>query len=405
MPRLSPNARNVLSATQVKNYSKPGTVCDGGGLYLKITRQGTKSWVFRYKLSKPHNMGLGAYPEVSLSEARERASEARRQLRDGLDPLKEKQRRKQELAGQLTFKEVKDQWFKASESGWTKKHKGQVKNTLETYASSLDSIPIGQIDTQNVLECIGDLWIEKNETAYRVRGRIEAVLDYATAIGLREGNNPARWQGHLSYLLPARSKIAPVQHLEALPYKDMPEFMSKLRKQEGFSPRALEFTILTAMRVGAVVATEWSEIEGNIWTVPAGRMKGQTTDFKVPLSKQAISLLDELPRVDDSPYLFPSTKGHITIASPLALLKRRMGYKDLTVHGFRSTFRDWSAEQTSYAHHIQEMALAHTIDSKVERAYRRGDLFTKRTRLMQEWANFLDTKGQIHDVIRMDSRR
>ena len=218
-------------------------------------------------------------------------------------------------------------------------------------------------------------------------------MDYATATNIREGDNPARWKGHLSHVLPKRSAVAPVRHMTALPYTDMPEFIKKLRSGNSISRQCLEFCILTATRVGSVAGTRWEEINGNAWTIPADRMKGDYGDFTVPLSKRALTLLKEIPLVDDSPYIFTGIKtGHINQESPRKLLQKDMGYEGVTVHGFRSTFRDWSAEMTNYQNHICEMALAHTIGSGVEKAYRRGELLAKRAMLMEDWAKYLDSK-------------
>ena len=387
--RLSRSARGVLSSQQVKSYSKAGTYADGGNLYLKISKGGGKSWGFKFYRGKQRYMGLGPYPDISLAEARILASDARKLLLKGIDPLQERRRTRRDNP---TFQEASKLFTDANKSGWTPKYYDQVVNAFATYTKPISQLPLNTIETADVLACLTPIWESKTETANRLRGKIEGVLDYATAMELREGPNPARWKGHLSHLLPNPSTVTPVQHLNALPYDDIPEFMIELRSRDGLSRKALEFTILTAMRVGAVVGSKWDEIDGNIWNIPAARMKGMTKDFKVPLSPDAQRVLKNLPTVND--FVFHSTKGHLTVDAPRVLLQQSMGYKHLTVHGFRSTFRDWSAERTSYANHIPEMALAHSIGNKVEQSYRRGDLFAKRARLMQEWANYLNSPSR-----------
>lgn len=371
---------------------------DGGNLYLQVSPTGTKSWGFKYYRSKQHYLGLGSYPDVSLKDAREKAAFNRRLLIDGVDPLAHKRRQKRTQVRQsISFREITEDYIAAKASGWTEKHTKRFRSSLTTYAfPRIGSIAVGEMQTNDILTILRPIWEAKNETASQVRGRIEMVLDYATAIGLRAGDNPARWKGHLSHLLAKRSSVAPVQHFKALPYGDMPSFMVSLRKHKGLSARCLELCILTATRIGSVIGARWDEFEGAVWTIPAERMKGTAGLFKVPLSKTAQALLKELPQIDDSPYLFPSKGTHLTIASPLRLLQVGMGNEGLTVHGFRSTFRDWSAEQTAYPNHVCEMALAHAIGSDVEKAYRRGDLFQKRARLMEDWARYLNsTPGEV----------
>lgn len=389
--KLPHSARGVLSAQFVKSVSERGHYADGGNLYLQVGPTGNKSWVFRYYKGKQRTMGLGPYSDVSLSEARTLATDNRALLRNDIDPIEERENQKRNKAiNAITFEDTALELIKAKVSSWSIKHHSQFVNTLTTYAFPLiGKIPISKLETSHVLGVLKPIWESKNETASRIRGRIEAVVDYANAVGLREGDNPARWKGHLSHLLPSRSKVSPVQHLEALPYSQMPAFMLKLADREGVSPRSLELCILTAMRIGAVIGAKWDEFDDEVWTIPAGRMKGLTGEFKVPLSSTAMAVLERLPRASGEVYLFPSKDAHITIAAPLRLLQKRMEYKDLTVHGFRSTFRDWSAEATDYPNHICEMALAHAIESGVEKAYRRGDLFNKRAKLMEDWATYL----------------
>lgn len=384
-----------LNARKVKSITSQGLHSDGGNLYLKVTPTGTKSWVFRYTRGKTRMMGLGPYPDVSLAEARDLAYDARVLLRNFHDPLEDKRRRERNSrSSRPTFKQVAEDYISSKQSGWTEKHRKQFESTLATYAfPSLKRVPIDEINTNDVLKVLRPIWEEKNETASRVRGRIEMVIDYATATNIRGGENPARWKGNLSHVLPKRSAVAPVRHMQAIPYTDMPEFIKKLRSGNSISRQCLEFCILTATRIGSVAGARWDEIEGNIWVIPAQRMKGNYGEFTVPLSNRAVNLLKAVPSVDDSPYVFPGIRdGHINQESPRKLLQKDLGYEGVTVHGFRSTFRDWSAEMTNYQNHICEMALAHTVGSGVEAAYRRGELLTKRAKLMEDWAKFLDSK-------------
>lgn len=384
-----------LSVRKVKTLVQVGTYSDGDNLYLKVTPSGSKSWVFRYVRGKAHNMGLGAFPDVSLAEARDLAADNRSLLRSFKDPIEEKRRKERSSrVKNPSFKDTAEFYISSKKAGWTDKHRKQFESTLTTYAYPvLKNLPVKEINANDVLRVLRPIWKDKNETASRVRGRIEMVLDYASVSGTREGENPARWKGHLSLVLPKRSAVAPVKHMEALPYTDMPEFTKKLRAGNSISRKCLEFCILTAARVGSVAGARWDEIDGNAWVIPADRMKGDYGDFTVPLSKRVLRLLEELPQIDDSPYLFPGLKrGHINQESPRKLLQKDLGYEGMTVHGFRSTFRDWSAEMTNYQNHICEMALAHTISSGVEKAYRRGELLAKRAKLMEDWAKFLDSK-------------
>jgi integrase len=267
-------------------------------------------------------------------------------------------------------------------------------NTLKTYVfPKIGKLPVADIDTGLVLKCIEPIWQGKTETANRTRGRIEAVLDWATVRGYREGDNPARWRGHLSEVLPARGKIQKTNHHAALPIGEVPAFMTALREQQGVAARALEFTILTAARTGETIGARWSEIDFDnaTWTVPAGRMKA-SKEHRVPLSKPALQLLADVPREKNNPFIFigPYKAGLSNMA--MAATLQRMGRNDITVHGFRSTFRTWAGERTRYQAHVIEMCLAHQIGSAVERAYARGDLFAKRARLMAEWGRYCTSK-------------
>lgn len=375
---------------------RPGKWAVGNGAYLqvaKVAKRSTASWLFRYE---GRWMGLGSVQLISLAEAREKAREARRLRLDGIDPLEHKRAKRRQAsldaARGVTFKQAAERYIASHAAGWRNpKHKGQWKATLAIYAYPVfGDLEIADVDTGLVLKALEPIWAAKPETASRVRGRIEAVLDWAKARGRREGENPARWRGHLDKLLPARRKMRRVEHHAALSYTELPAFMAALRKREAIATRALEFAILTAARTGEVIGATWDEIDlgARLWTVPADRMKGRR-QHRVPLSDRAIELLKALPREVESRFVFPGArKGRPLSNMAFLMMLRRMGREDLTAHGFRSTFRDWAAETTAYPNELVEMALAHVVSSKTEAAYRRGDMLDKRRRLMAEWAAF-----------------
>lgn len=393
-----------LTAKGVEGKRKPGYHADGAGLYLQVSRSGSKSWVFRYMLKtisssgKPmsREMGLGACPTISLLEARQNAVEQRKLLEKGLDPIDARDaQRLQETLKQgrsKTFADCSTAYIAAHRAGWRNaKHADQWTNTLETYANPvIGSLPVQEIDTGLVLRVLEPIWTTKTETATRVRSRMELVLDWAKVRGYRDGDNPARWRGHLDKMFPKRSKVAPVEHHEALPYADIGAFMKELRAREGIAPKALEFVILTAARVSEAVNARWDEIDlqHKMWIVPAERMKAHR-EHRVPLSDAAIRLLKPLKDEKQSDYVFPGwkIKAPLTGAACLKLL-HDMEHDDLTTHGFRSTFRDWAAEQTGFPSRIAEAALAHVVGDKTEAAYQRGDLLEKRRLLMQAWADY-----------------
>jgi integrase len=393
-------AQNKLTPRTVQALKEPGYYGDGGGLWLQISRTGTKSWLFRFSLhGKSREMGLGAVYTVSLAEARVSAAECRKLLLTGTDPIEarsaERQAKRLEAAQALTFDECVTRYLESHRSGWKNaKHADQWANTLAAYASPvIGKLPVATIDTALVMRVVEPLWTTKTETATRLRGRIENVLSWATVRGYRKGENPARWRGHLDKLLPASSKVAKVQHHPAMPYADLPAFVLDLREQQGVSARALEFTILTAARSGEVLGATWDEIdfERRQWTVPAARMKA-AQEHRVPLSARALKILEEM-RAHKRDQVFPGLREGSSLSSMAMLMQlRRMGRRDLTVHGFRSTFRDWAAEQTNYPREVAEMALAHTISNAVEAAYRRGDLFEKRRRVMDDWSQYCSTQ-------------
>lgn len=403
---------NKLSAQKIETLSKPGLYADGLGLYLQVSMSGTKSWLFRFmRDGKARKMGLGSLHTVSLKLARQKAQACRLKLDAGVDPIEEraeeKQARKLEAAKAITFKEAAEKYIAAHKPTWKNaKHAEQWPATLKAYVYPvIGDLPVSKIDVALVLKVLEPIWAEKPETASRVRGRVESVLDWARARHLRSGDNPARWRGHLDKLLPAKSKVAKVKHHPALPYKEIGAFMVDLRKMEGVSPRALEFAILTATRTGETIGAKWHEIdqEHRTWVVPAERMKAGK-EHRVPLSDRAIAILKNLPREDDSEYVFiGDKKGKPLSNMALLMVLRRMERGDLTTHGFRSTFRDWAAETTAYANEMVEMALAHTVGDKVEAAYRRGDMMEKRRRLMKDWSDYCAQPAPTGEVVSIRS--
>ncbi|MGA7809091.1 tyrosine-type recombinase/integrase [Bradyrhizobium sp.] len=393
-----------LTALKVAKVKKRGMYADGGGLYLQVSGDGentpAKSWIFRFTLrGRSREMGLGSFSIFGLAEARAKAAEYRRQVYEGIDPIEARRAHRAQAvlqaAAALTFKECTKQYLAAHSAGWRNaKHAAQWNSTLKTYAEPvIGSLSVHSIDTAMVMKIIEPLWSKKPETASRLRGRIEAVLDWATVRGFRQGENPARWRGHLDKLLPARAKVRQVKHHAALPYDELPAFITALRAQEGVAARALEFLILTAARTGEVIGARPEEVKDKIWTVPAGRMKA-SKEHRVPLSAAALAIVETRRKEQGGAHLFPGGKREKPLSNMamLALLDR-MGRSDLTAHGFRSTFRDWAAECTNYPNEVVEMALAHTINNKVEAAYRRGDLFDKRKSLMSDWATFCALSG------------
>ena len=393
-----------LSARTVATTNKPGRYADGNGLYLQVNTTGTKSWLFRFMLAgKSREMGLGALAEVSLSEARTVAAEARKLVKSGTDPLdqREADRKAREAATALeraramSFRECADRYIEAHQVGWkNEKHRTQWPNTLRDYVYPVvGDLPVAEIDLPLVLKVLEPIWTTKTETASRVRGRIEAILDWATVREFRKGENPARWRGQLSHLLAPPSKVAKVEHHAALPYAEIGTFMAALRTRDAIAARALEFAILTAARTGEVIGATWGEIDldGAVWTVPGSRMKADK-EHRVPLSEPVLAILRTMAERRNGEIVFPSARGNPLSNMAMAMLLRRMNRDDLTAHGFRSSFRDWAAERTAYPSEVVEMALAHAIGNKVEAAYRRGDLFEKRRRLMDDWAGFCGTR-------------
>lgn len=398
-----------LTPDFVKNESKPGMYPDGLGLYLQVSKWGTKSWLFRYtRHYKLRSLGLGAAHTITLLEARKRARQARQQLLDGIDPIDAKhahrEHAKLERARVMTFRQAAEAYIEDNKAGWkNSKHGEQWKSTLERYAYPIiGDLPVAAVDTGLVTKILRPIWATKTETASRLRGRIENILSWATVQHYRTGDNPARWVGHLDKLLPKRSEVQKVEHHPALPYTAIGDFMVDLRKQKNMAATALEFTILTAARTGEAIGARWEEIDlsEKLWICPAARMKAKK-EHRVPLSTRAVAILKELQKIGGD-FVFPGLKPdtHLSNMAMLNLLKR-MERGDLTVHGFRSTFRDWAAEATNYPHEVAEMALAHTVSDETERAYRRGDLFKKRIGIMRDWEKFCDStadNGRVRDV-------
>jgi len=396
-------AVNRLSDMAVKNAG-PGMHADGGGLYLAVKRGG-KSWIFRYSDTsngkrRLRDCGLGSVVAVPLKEARRLAADCRLMLAEDRDPLAEKQARKDALAAaiRVTFAECAERYIAAHKASWrNEKHGQQWQNTLDRYAAPIMPLPVASIETTHVVGLLEPIWTTKTETATRVRQRIEAVLDWATARNYRTGDNPARLKGNLDKLLPRAAKVAKVKHHPAMPYAQVPAFMAELRKRESASAKALELIILTAARASEAVGAHWSEIDldGAVWTVPGERMKAGRP-HRVALSPAAVDLLRELESTSTTDAVFPGIRkgSTMTIAAPLRMLQREMKQTGLTVHGFRSSFRDWAAEQTAYQREVIESALAHANNDKTEAAYLRSDVLAKRARLMADWARFLAEPAQ-----------
>jgi integrase len=404
-----------LNAARLRTLTKPGTYCDGAGLYLQVRGPENRSWLYRFKLQgKPHLMGLGTVGDLSLAEARDAAVAARRLVRQGVNPIDQRRAARAENAAQagLTFAQVADAYIATHEPSWRNtKHRYQWRSTIDTYACPvLGKLPVAQVEVGAVMRVLEPLWQAKTETAARLRGRIEAVLDYATARGWRTGENPARWRGHLANLLPAPSKITKVEHHAALPWREIGAFMSALAEEEGSSALALRFAILTAARTGEVIGARWSDIDTKhaLWTIPAGRMKAGR-EHRVPLSDEVLTGLKEAGRLGTNQkadgFVFPGGRPGKSLSSmALLMLLRRMGRGDLTVHGFRSTFRDWCAEATNHPREVAEAALAHVLRDKTEAAYQRGDLIEKRRRLMADWASFCARSAVAGEVVAPRSR-
>lgn len=394
-----PKVAKELKAIQVARLEAPGLHPVGrvAGLCLQISRTGAKSWILRVSVAgKRHEIGLGSYPGVPLAVAHQRAQEHREAIRQGANPLEERRAKRAELLSsrskQKTFEQCAEDYISVHAPGWkNKKHEKQWRSTLQTYAYPvMGTLPVQKIEREHVIAALQPIWTTKTETATRLRSRIELVMSYAMQAGYRPMElNPARWRGGLDKLLPAPRSITKVKHFAALPLERMPEFMARLRSAEGMGATALEFTILTAARSGEVRGATWSEIDlaARVWTIPASRMKAKV-EHRVPLSRAAMALLGRLPEGKPDELVFPAPRGGQLSDMTLTAVLRRLG-ETATVHGFRSTFRDWAGERTSYPRDLCEMALAHTISNKVEAAYRRGDMLARRMPMMEDWAAFV----------------
>ncbi len=386
---------NKLTAIQVKKLTKAGRHSDGGGLYLHISKNGGRRWIYRYSVkagdkARLREMGLGSARDVSLAQARQLRQEASNHVLIGRDPIAERDKDTQTF----TFGKAATDFVNAKEGEWkNEKHRAQWRSTLETHCAAIWEVPVDQIGIDEVLGVLKPIWGRIPETATRVRGRIERVLNAAKARGWRSGENPALWRGNLDHLLPKPQKLARGHHA-ALPYKDVPDFMQMLRERTSVSARALEFLILTAARSGEVRGALWQEIdmEPMIWTIPAERMKAGR-QHRVPLCQRAMEILKHAGPAGGDDYVFPGNRtGSALSDMTLSMMVRRLGYDVITVHGFRSSFRDWAAEETDHAREVAESALAHVIGDATERAYRRGDALEKRRSLMRDWEAFCTKK-------------
>jgi integrase len=388
-----------LSAAALKR-NKPGTFADGGGLYLQITgaKGGgvNRSWLFRYKIDKDRDrwMGLGPTHTISLAEAREAALQCRKARLAGVDPIThrdaERAAKAQASAKAIKFAEAADGYLRAKGATWRNgKHAAEWPRSLRKHVFPvLGSLPVAAIDTPLVLKCLRPVWERTPETASRIRGRIEAVLDWCGAAGHREGANPARWGGHLEHLLPSPSKTKPAQHYAAMAVAEVPAFMQALRGQQSTAARALEFGILCANRSGEVFGCRWSEIEGDVWTIPAERMKSGRK-HEVPLSRRALAIIEQMAALRQGELVFPCRDGQKPLGqTALRHVLKQLGRGDVTAHGFRSAFRDFAGDRTNFPREVAEAALAHAVGDKVEAAYRRGTALEKRRKLMEAWAAF-----------------
>ncbi len=396
-----------LTAVRANALKRAGYHADGGGLYLRIKDGGSKSWVFRYMIAgRRRDAGLGRYPTINLAKARELAETCRRLVAAGVDPIEqrneEREAERAAAAKAITFEECAKAYIEAHEPAWrNEKHRGQWRTTLGQYVyPKIGTLPIAAIDTAGVLNVLTPIWTAKPETASRVRGRIELVLNWARAQGYRDGANPALWRGHLQHTLPARRKLQPITHHAALPFDQISDLMAALCAQTSIGARALEFLILTATRTGETVGARWDEIDIDnvMWTIPGTRMKGGR-EHRVPLSPRAVAILKDLAEIRQNEFVFPGMKqGRSLTETTLRIALKRLGYNSTTVHGLRSTFRDWAGERTSFPREIAEAALAHVTGNAVERAYRRGDAFEKRRVLMQQWGTFCERRDSANVV-------
>jgi integrase len=403
-----------LTAAALKR-SKAGLFADGGGLYLQVTAGADgdlrRSWLFRFKVAKDRDrwMGLGPAHTVSLAEAREAALQCRKARLAGIDPINARNERRaaeaQASAKVIKFAEAADSYVRAQAVSWrNSKHAAQWPRSLRVHVFPLlGPLPVAAIDTPLILKCLRPIWERTPETGSRIRGRIEAVLDWCGAAGHREGANPARWSGHLEHLLPSPAKAKPAQHHAAMPVAELPAFMSELRAQQGTAARALEFAILTAARSGEVFGARWGEVEGDVWVIPAERMKSGRK-HEVPLSQRALAIIDEMAAQRQGELVFPGRDGLKPLGQTgLRHVLKQLG-RDVTAHGFRSAFRDWAGDHTHFPREVAEAALAHVIGDKAEQAYRRGNALDKRRKLMEAWGKYCAAPAPAGEVVPMRAR-
>jgi len=402
--------RGKLTALKVERTRKPGMYGDGGGLYLQVTGPDARSWIFRYRLrggKKTRYMGLGSLDVTSLSEARECAVKHRQALRNGIDPLEvERVNREQAqlaAAKALTFREAAEAYIAAHRAGWrSARHAEQWPASLAEFAyPTIGHLSVAAIDTTLVMRVVEPIWATRTETASRVRGRIEAVLDWAKVRGYRTGENPARWRGHLDQLLPKKTKVAKVVHHAALPYPEIAEFVGQLRRRDGVSWRALEFITLTGVRCDEALSAKWQEVDesARLWTIPAERTKRER-EHRVPLSAQALAVLEHMKSVRQNDYIFPGHRRENLPRMTMYLLLRDMR-RDVVPHGLRATFKTWASERTDFQREVVEAALGHAVGDKTEQAYSRGDLFEKRRRLMDAWGDYCERQQKQADVLQL----
>ena len=393
-----PRKATELSPLAVSRLKSVGLWAVGGvgGLYLHVNARGARSWILRVVVGeKRRDMGLGGYPDVGLADARQKAREARLKIEQGTDPILMRRQAKSELmalqASDKTFEQAAGEYIRIHAESWANdKHRKQWESTLSAYAFPvIGKLSLRDIRQEHILKILEPIWTEKTETATRIRGRLESILDWAKVRGLRGGENPAAWKGHLDHMLPAPTRLKNVQHHPAVPVKDMPAFMLQLRQAAGIAAQALDFLILTAARSGEVRGVAWDEVnlDEAIWVVPAERMK-MKREHRVPLSKPALEILKRQPRMESTDLVFPAPRSGVMSDATMAAVLKRMGVK-ATVHGFRSSFRDWCGDYTNYPRDLAEQCLAHEADDPVEAAYRRGDALERRREIMREWAGFL----------------
>ena len=393
-----PRKAAELPPLSINRLKEPGLWAVGGvaGLYLHVNARGARSWILRVVVGdKRRDMGLGGYPDIGVADARQKAREARLKIEQGIDPILLRKQAKSELmalqATDKTFEQAAGEYIKIHADSWSNdKHRKQWESTLAAYAFPVvGKLSLRHIRQEHILKILEPIWTTKTETATRVRGRMESILDWAKVKGLRSGENPAAWKGHLDHMLPAPTRLKKIEHLTAVPVREMPGFMVKLRQAAGIAAQALEFLILTAARSGEVRGITWEEVslDDALWIVPAERMK-MKKEHRVPLSNRAVDILKSQPRIDGNPLVFPAPRGSQMSDATMSAVLKRMNV-DATVHGFRSSFRDWCGDYTNYPRDLAEQCLAHGADDPVEAAYRRGDALERRREIMNEWSKFV----------------